>query len=47
LYHPKYEEKVVTTISPDWFPGRPGIHTLSFRDGVLAVDYLRNETLGG
>jgi len=45
LYHPKYEEKVITTITPGQFPGSLGIHTLSYDNGLLATDVLRREAL--
>jgi len=42
-----YEEKIVAAISPDLFPGCLGTHTLSYCNGVLALDILRQEKLSG
>ncbi len=39
----EYEERVVARIEPGFFPRISGTHTLSFRNGTLAIDYLRRE----
>jgi len=41
----RYEERTVTEIAADFFPNCRGTHTLSFRNGMMAVDLLRHEKL--
>ncbi len=38
-----YQEEILTTIPPRFFPRIQGTHTLSFSGGLLAVDYVRRE----
>jgi hypothetical protein len=40
----RYEEEVLYCITPAFFPGLKGTHTYSFAGGLLAVDFLKNET---
>jgi hypothetical protein len=36
-----YEERIVARIEPRFLPGISGTHTMAFRNGTLAIDYLR------
>ncbi|MGB0672206.1 MAG: glucosamine inositolphosphorylceramide transferase family protein, partial [Rhodospirillales bacterium] len=38
-----YTEKVLCTLPPKFLPGLLGTHSMAFRDGLLAVDFLRRE----
>lgn len=39
----RYREEVLCTIPPSFLPGIDGTHTYSFADGLLAVDFVRQQ----
>lgn len=42
----RYQEEVLWTIPPSFLPGIDGTHTYSFADGLLAVDFVRQQRPG-
>jgi len=43
----RYEEQVLCSIPPSFFPHLEGTHTYSSAGGLLAIDFLKNETSRG